>query len=134
MADLKKNEIKNSSVLSVRICVIGIKPMSFQPFSIQYYNSEMTYAFYIHFSWHFGMFYINLQQKWQRIYISSAVAMGLMSNKEIKDFTIKLEEGLRIAIERYRHNEPYTVIAGYAGTGKSTLIRFIIEALDIDPE
>ena len=100
MADLKKNEIKNSSVLSVRICVIGIKPMSFQPFSIQYYNSEMTYAFYIHFSWHFGMFYINLQQKWQRIYISSAVAMGLMSNKEIKDFTIKLEEGLRIAERR----------------------------------
>ena len=60
----------------------------------------MTYAFYIHFSWHFGMFYINLQQKWQRIYISSAVAMGLMSNKEIKDFTIKLEEGLRIAERR----------------------------------
>ena len=50
------------------------------------------------------------------------------------ELTHKQEEGLRIAIERYRHNEPYTVIAGYAGTGKSTLIRFIIEALDIDPE
>lgn len=50
------------------------------------------------------------------------------------ELTIKQEQGLKIAIERYRHNEPYTVIAGYAGTGKSTLIKFIISALDIDPE
>ena len=42
------------------------------------------------------------------------------------ELTRKQEEGLRIAIDRYNHNEPYTVIAGYAGTGKSTLINFII--------
>lgn len=50
------------------------------------------------------------------------------------ELTRKQEEGLRIALDRYYHNEPYTVVAGYAGTGKSTLIKFIIEALDIDPE
>lgn len=49
------------------------------------------------------------------------------------ELTRKQEEGLRIAIDRYRNNEPYTVVAGYAGTGKSTLIRFIIEALDMCP-
>ena len=48
--------------------------------------------------------------------------------------TTKQEEGLRIAVERYRNNEPYTVIGGYAGTGKSTLIKFIIAALDIRPD
>ncbi len=48
--------------------------------------------------------------------------------------TAKQEQGLRIAVERYRNHEPYTVIAGYAGVGKSTLIRFIIAALDINPD
>ena len=47
--------------------------------------------------------------------------------------TNKQEQGLKIAIERYNNHEPYTVIGGYAGVGKSTLIRFIIAALDIDP-
>ena len=46
--------------------------------------------------------------------------------------TKKQEEGLKIAVERHRNHEKYTVIAGYAGTGKSTLVKFIIEALDID--
>lgn len=41
------------------------------------------------------------------------------------------EQGLRVAIERYRHKEPYTVIAGPAGSGKSSLVRFIIDALDL---
>lgn len=45
--------------------------------------------------------------------------------------TKKQEEGLKIAIERYKHREKYTCIAGYAGTGKSTLVRFIVEALNI---
>lgn len=49
------------------------------------------------------------------------------------ELTRKQEEGLRIAIDRYRRGEPYTVIAGFAGTGKSTLIKFIIEALNLDP-
>ena len=47
--------------------------------------------------------------------------------------TAKQEEGLKIAVERYNNHEPYTVIAGYAGVGKSTLIRFIIAALNLDP-
>lgn len=50
------------------------------------------------------------------------------------ELTHRQEEGLRIAIDRYNHNEPYTVIAGYAGTGKSTLINFIIAALEVNPE
>lgn len=50
------------------------------------------------------------------------------------ELTYKQEEGLKIAIERHRAGEKYTVIAGYAGTGKSTLVRFIIEALDIEED
>jgi exodeoxyribonuclease-5 len=48
--------------------------------------------------------------------------------------TAKQEEGLKIAVERFKNHEPYTCISGYAGTGKSTLIKFIIAALDIPPE
>ena len=46
--------------------------------------------------------------------------------------TKKQEEGLKIAVERHRAHEKYTVISGFAGTGKSTLVKFIIEALDVD--
>lgn len=46
----------------------------------------------------------------------------------------KQEEGLKIAVSRYKNNEKYVVISGYAGSGKSTLVRFIIEALDIDED
>ena len=49
------------------------------------------------------------------------------------ELTKKQEEGLKIALDRYRNNEKYVVIGGYAGTGKSTLVKFIIEALDIEP-
>ena len=45
--------------------------------------------------------------------------------------TKKQEEGLRIAVERYRNGELYTVISGYAGTGKSTLVKYIIAALGV---
>lgn len=48
--------------------------------------------------------------------------------------TRKQEEGLKIALERHRNFERYTVISGYAGTGKSTLVRFIIEALGVDED
>ena len=48
--------------------------------------------------------------------------------------TAKQEEGLKIAVERFKNHEPYTCISGYAGTGKSTLIKFISAALDIPPE
>ena len=46
--------------------------------------------------------------------------------------TAKQEEGLRIAVQRHREGEKYTVISGYEGTGKSTLVRFIISALDVE--
>ena len=51
--------------------------------------------------------------------------------------TAKQEQGLKIAIERFKSKEKFTVIGGYAGTGKSTLVKFIINALQqygIDPE
>ena len=41
---------------------------------------------------------------------------------------------MRIAVARYKAREPWTAISGYAGSGKSTLIKFIISALDVDPE
>lgn len=48
--------------------------------------------------------------------------------------TERQEEGLRLAVQRYNEGKPWTCIAGYAGTGKSTLIKFIISALGVDPE
>ena len=48
--------------------------------------------------------------------------------------TNKQEEGLKIAIQRYKDHEKYTVISGYAGSGKSTLVRFIIDALDVSED
>lgn len=50
------------------------------------------------------------------------------------ELTRKQEEGLRTAVERYKLGEKYTVISGYAGSGKSTLIKFIIDALPVNPE
>ena len=50
------------------------------------------------------------------------------------ELTRKQEEGLKIAVARYYAGEPYTVISGYAGSGKSTLIKFIIDALHLPPE
>ena len=48
--------------------------------------------------------------------------------------TTKQEEALKIAVARYHIGMPYTVIAGYAGSGKSTLVKFIISALNIPDE
>lgn len=48
--------------------------------------------------------------------------------------TAKQEEGLKIALSRYSMGMPYTVISGYAGTGKSTLVKFIVAALNIDED
>lgn len=50
------------------------------------------------------------------------------------ELTKKQEEGLKIALERYALGEKYTVISGYAGTGKSTLIKFIIAAMGLDED
>lgn len=46
--------------------------------------------------------------------------------------TNKQEEGLKIILDRHKRNEKYTVVAGYAGTGKSTLVKFAIEALNVE--
>ena len=49
--------------------------------------------------------------------------------------TKKQEEGLKICIEKYKNNERYCVISGYAGTGKSTLVKTIVQNLPgIDPD
>ena len=47
--------------------------------------------------------------------------------------TTKQQIGLELAVERYRQGEKYTCIAGYAGSGKSTLVKFIVAALQVDP-
>lgn len=50
----------------------------------------------------------------------------ILSNKQLM--------GLHLAVDRYKNKEKYTVISGYAGSGKSTLVRFIVEALDVDED
>ncbi len=51
------------------------------------------------------------------------------------ELTDKQKQGLEIAVSRYKDRQRYTVISGFAGTGKSTLVKFIIAALsDINPE
>lgn len=47
------------------------------------------------------------------------------------ELTTKQEQGLKTALSRYSLGMPYTVISGYAGTGKSTLVNFIVSALNI---
>lgn len=42
------------------------------------------------------------------------------------------ESGLKVAVDRFKNKEPFTCIAGYAGTGKSTLVSYIIDALEIE--
>lgn len=48
--------------------------------------------------------------------------------------TNKQEQGLREAVRRYRNGDRYITIAGYAGSGKSTLVRYIIDALGVPEE
>ena len=50
------------------------------------------------------------------------------------ELTTLQEKGLNEAIARHRNHDKYVVISGYAGTGKSTLVRFIIDALDVDED
>ena len=51
------------------------------------------------------------------------------------ELTEKQKQGLEVAVARYRNHDRYTVISGFAGTGKSTLVKFIIAALtDINPD
>ena len=44
------------------------------------------------------------------------------------------EAGLKAVLTKYKNHEKFAVISGYAGTGKSTLVRFIIEALDVEED
>ena len=48
------------------------------------------------------------------------------------ELTKKQKEGLDITIKRYHDKEKYTTISGFAGVGKSTLVKFIISALGND--
>ena len=49
--------------------------------------------------------------------------------------TKRQEQGLRVAIARFQNREKYTCISGYAGSGKSTLVKFIVQSLPgVDPE
>lgn len=48
--------------------------------------------------------------------------------------TLDQEKGLKIIVERYKNNKQYTVLSGYAGTGKSYLLRHSISALGLDPD
>ena len=50
------------------------------------------------------------------------------------ELTRKQQEGLNIAVARFNEHEAWTCISGYAGTGKSTLVKFIIAALNVDPD
>ena len=45
--------------------------------------------------------------------------------------TKKQQEAVEICLKRYKDKEPYTVVAGYAGTGKSTVIKFVVDALGL---
>lgn len=48
--------------------------------------------------------------------------------------TDKQEEAIKLAVARYINKEPYTVIGGVAGTGKSETVKYIISALNFLPE
>lgn len=48
--------------------------------------------------------------------------------------TTKQEIGLKEIVNRYRNKDKYVVISGFAGSGKSTLVKFAIAALCVEPE
>lgn len=46
----------------------------------------------------------------------------------------KQEEALDVILQRWRAGQNYTVISGYAGTGKTSIVKFAIAAMHVDPE
>lgn len=46
----------------------------------------------------------------------------------------KQEQCVKMAVDRYKNKEKYTVIGGPAGCGKSSTVKFIIEALNVKKE
>lgn len=50
------------------------------------------------------------------------------------ELTDKQNIALNIAVQRYKNHEKYTVIAGYAGSGKTSLIKYIVAALQVPEE
>jgi exodeoxyribonuclease-5 len=50
------------------------------------------------------------------------------------ELTSKQQKGLDLVLKKHKNNEKYAVISGYAGTGKTTLVKFIISALDVDED
>jgi len=48
--------------------------------------------------------------------------------------TDEQEKALKIILNKYNNHEKYVTVCGFAGTGKSTLVRFAIEALDVDKD
>ena len=49
----------------------------------------------------------------------------------------KQERAIKTIVNRFENGEQYSVLAGYAGTGKSTCVKFIVEALSsrgVDPD
>ena len=48
--------------------------------------------------------------------------------------TNEQEKALKIILEKYKNHEKYVTICGYAGVGKSTLVKFAIEALDVNQD
>ena len=50
------------------------------------------------------------------------------------ELTAKQQQGLNTAVQRFRAGKKYTVISGYAGSGKSTLVKFIVSALNVDED
>lgn len=43
-------------------------------------------------------------------------------------------DAVKLCVDRYENGEPYTVVSGYAGTGKSTVVKFVVDALGLAPK